>query len=55
MFCPFDLIEIALVLVVACAYPFLCDKHKEKVKQVLRYARRRATVFGNRITKSLRR
>lgn len=55
MFCPFDLIEIILVLVVAIVYPFLCREHKEKVKQVLRYVRRRATVFANRITKSLRR
>jgi len=51
VFCPFDMIEIALAIVVAVAYPFLPKRHKEKVKQVLRYARRRATVLVNRITK----
>ena len=54
MFCPFDVIEIALALVVACAYPFLCREHKEKVKQVLQYVRRRATVLVNRVIKRRR-
>jgi hypothetical protein len=51
MICPLCPVETSIAaLLLAIVYPFLPERHKCKVRRVLRHARHRVTVLLHRIT-----